>query len=246
MNLFMLIALVGTVDSEISATLSEIALEQNYQLQAMKNLVSARRNNDILEILFVSGLLYLTRYADAPCEWKNVQCTNDTVIGLQWGLSFLSSKGAHVAVVEIMTPDIRWLPSTLETVYMSGQPIQSALKTRFLPKHLRDLRLARCQLRGNIDFTLLPNHIERIDLNDNNFCGTSDLTHLPPKMRKMMLSRNVFDRVVVDNEGLPDTLESIEIKQCFRKKYIPLTFTEDDQTLDPRIKMHILPSKNKK
>ena len=207
------------------------------QLMSMGNLLRWRRNEELIDILFESGLLYLTRFSQSPCEWKNVACAEDFVTALHWDKTFLRSKGQSVPVVEIRRPDLRWLPSTLESVNMAHQVIGFDLKARLLPKNLRDLRLNSCELRGLINLSIMPEPLEFIDLRNNAICGTVYLIDLPLELREAFLSGNVFQRIIIDNDGLPEKLERIELDRAFGKNLVPISFAQDEQVLDNRIAM---------
>ena len=159
------------------------------------------------------------------CSWIGITCEEGIVREIMWRFGFRHEKGPKTFVLQ-------WLPSSLRIFDMSHIPISSTLKTRKLPRELVSLMLEGCKLKGPIDCRTFPPNLRYAHLKQNHFTGTVHLYRLPRTLEKLDLCESPFDKVLVANRQLPESLEFARFASCMMK--IPL-LAIDAKKVDKRV-----------
>ena len=141
------------------------------------------------------------------CHWKGVDCCPFRHEML--ALSMLVGRDAPELIVEL-----DWLPPTLQYIHLSGVHHSNGWISERLPRNAEYLYMERCYVHSscgdckrNVNLQRLPSAMEELIVRSSWYHGQLMLTSLPPNIRIVWLERIGREKVFMDQENLPRSLD---------------------------------------
>jgi Leucine-rich repeat (LRR) protein len=137
------------------------------------------------------------------CNWAGVSCDNNMNVVRFDSYASYSSNGTFNA---------RFLPRTLQHLYLDMPYLTGYLDTAAMPRGLLTLNLQSCsQLQGPVFFKDLPPTMTSIKIMYTSLCGDLDFGVLPSTLHELTLWYNKFSGELKNIDKLPPKLEELAL-----------------------------------
>ena len=206
-------------------------LHSQLQLMSMERLVGIETCNNPGAALIGLRLQGKPAVPKLPCQWKGVDCDGSIVTKINWENTEDTMKHRRYSFYLLVS--MRWIPQTVEGMFVSKQHIDSQVDTRFLPRCLKQCRMNSCGIEGEFGMEDLPNSLEELFCRDNAISGIMRLTALPNSVRIIDMSENAIQRVIVCNHDLPEGMKYCLFERMKRRFFRFQSI--DHSSTDPRI-----------
>ena len=118
----------------------------------------------------------------AGCLWVGVRCDSQSIVThLQCGFQHL-----------VGTLQWTFLPSSLQSLALTGNRFSGAATTSELPPNLSRISLGHNRFSNGIDLSHFSSLLKIFELNHNLFCGRIDLSSLPSSLTELSIRSNRF------------------------------------------------------
>ena len=175
-----------------------------------------------------------------PCTWRGVACTDGvmTSFAFIWVSPLYRRQNGsadtggewHLPKWEI---DIRWLPSTLQSLHLVWISLQEGWAAELLPRDLRYVYFKYClhaagaNANHEINLRKLPRKLEEFYLAGGWYRGAVHLDELPPTLRVCVISCARISLIHAVAERFPKTIEKVHVQGCKKAKVVPSARIDD-------------------
>ena len=173
-----------------------------FQLRSMQKALEQRPDTQPQFLKYIA--LDPDSYAYDACRWRGVECT--------------PVMGEYPQVTEIVTTfvatgaetnrwrvDVRWLPGSMQFVYVHAMELAGPLHCRALPRALKFffLRQSLQPTAETLELRYLPLEVEEIHIVDSSVAHTVEIDDLPPKLRILRITSLDLHRAVLGDADAP-------------------------------------------
>ena len=117
---------------------------------------------------------------------------------------------------------VAYLPSSVRSVKLNGNKIESQIDTRRLPIALQLLSIRRNRIFGQFNLSTLPPNLRTLVASSNRIDSIGSLYRLPQKIERIDLSNNQIMASRVYYGDIPDSVKLITLNQNKVKKLRPM------------------------
>ena len=143
-------------------------------------------------------------------RWRGVETSGSTITEF-----VMTSPSNHMPIYSVT---LAWLPHTIKKLFLGPVNLIEDFDCRDLPRELRYCYVQAQFVRyigtnefpSKLSLSDLPRHLEHFYLHSEHpLCQTTEIFDLPPNISCIMIWSRQMQRVVVDNDALPQSLQEI-------------------------------------